>query len=138
MRTLLRWGVSLITLAVAVVLGTLARQNIEVFAEGHGWHSILRDGWQAVTALGLASWLTAAFFFFGGASIALWIDRWLRRFFDRPQTASHSFVACSRGESWDNIVRKETKNISEGFTVVPVLRFLLCYNSCYQLVMAIL
>lgn len=48
-----------------------------------GWNSFFKDGGRIVTELGLAAWITYGFFFFAGASIALWVDYWLRRWSER-------------------------------------------------------
>jgi hypothetical protein len=79
MQRILRYVVTAAAAVFAIVSGTLFRQAIEVYAEEQGWDRWLVDGWQAMTDLGLATWIAAGFFFFAGASVALWADLWLRR-----------------------------------------------------------
>jgi hypothetical protein len=66
-----------------------------------------------MTALGLTSWVLAGFFVFGGASVALWIDRWLRQIIDARQAADHSFAIFVRGEHWDDIMYRDGGNIAK-------------------------
>lgn len=95
-----------------MILSVLAYQNIETFSEERGFNRFLVDGWKAMTALGLASWATAGFFLFGGASIALWADRWLRRFLDQPHTVSQCGAIFDFGETWNDIVYNNGVNIN--------------------------
>jgi hypothetical protein len=87
MRRFFRWFMPVFTtglvLAFGIVFGTVLRQNIEVLAEEYGVHAYLLGGWRMIADLGLESWLLYGIFFSSGASVALWVDYWLRRWSER-------------------------------------------------------
>lgn len=79
MRNVVKIIVSGIFAVFAIIGGTIFRQAIEEFAAKQGWSSVFVAGWRTVTDLGLESVVAFGFFFFGGATVALWSDWWLRK-----------------------------------------------------------
>ncbi|MGF7206713.1 hypothetical protein GGE65_001274 [Skermanella aerolata] len=113
-RRFFRWFMSIFTaglvVAFGIVFGTVFRQNIEVLAEEYGIHAYLVGGWRMITDLGLASWLLYGIFFSSGASVALWVDYWMRRWTEKKAT-----ISANETEFW--------MSVKDGWTVdyVPVL-----------------
>ncbi|WP_426692749.1 hypothetical protein ACMC5O_001850 [Sphingomonas sediminicola] len=63
---------------MSLVAAALFQQAIGAFATNRGWDQILISGWQEITNLGLQDVVVFAFFTLGGATLALWVEFWLR------------------------------------------------------------
>jgi hypothetical protein len=106
MRRFFRWFMPSFTaglvLAFGNIFGTVFRQNIEVLAEEYGAHAYLLEGWRIITDLGLESWLLYGIFFSSGASVALWVDYWLRRWSERQAIEAGAELLNARAlVGWD-------------------------------------
>lgn len=74
-------------LLMGVPLGTIYRQNIEVWAEDRGLDGVFSKGLVVLSSNPFGPWLLLAFVLVLGGTAALWFEYWLRRNF--PPKFSH-------------------------------------------------
>lgn len=79
MRGTLKYVTLFLALLIAVPLGTIYRQNIEVWAAQNGLDSIIAEGSLPSDLYG--PMLLLGFIFLLGATAALWAEYWLRKRF---------------------------------------------------------
>lgn len=116
MRILFRW-ISFSAAGLLAVLSPIFNQNIEEFSTSMGWNSFFKDGWRVVTELGLASWITYGFFLFAGASLALWIDHWLRRWGERKaDLPTNARLMLTWEDGWDMSLTPGHENIHHWYS----------------------
>lgn len=78
MRAIVRWGVTIVgTLLLGVVIFSL--ETILDSAGYTGWLRTLISGSWQIPELDSKWWFLSAFLFFAGASVALWVDYWIRQ-----------------------------------------------------------
>ena len=73
-RHVVGWAFALVSLVALA----LFQQAINAFATQRGWDQFFIDGWKRVTDLGWENAVAFSFFTLGGATLALWIEFWMR------------------------------------------------------------
>lgn len=121
MRKFFRWIMPIVAVALLTgagfVLKTVLGQNIESLAEKYGADAYVLEGWRMITDLGLESWLLYGFIFSSGASVALWVDYWLRRWTERkPDAPTNARLMLTWGDSWDMSLAPGHENIHHWYS----------------------
>jgi hypothetical protein len=80
MRAFIRKIVTALWLLLAIVVGTVFRQNIEEFANEQGWDALLSGWLSGMINLSLSSAVLGVFLVLTGAVITLWSDAWIRNY----------------------------------------------------------
>lgn len=91
---ILRKSVSLAFALISLIALALFNEVIAAFAEERGWNQFFISGWQILNDLGLSDMVAFCFFAFGGATIALWIEFWIREKREAAVKADRSAIHC--------------------------------------------
>ena len=94
-KSLFRQIVSLAFALVGVVALAVFQQAISAFATKRGWDQFFISGWKLLSDLGWGSAVAFAFFALGGATLALWVEYWIRDRRDARTKLEEHAVSCT-------------------------------------------